>query len=513
MFNKRKEIISKLYDHIIEYSEFISDELARFNPDYYSKYYDAIKNFTADLVGDIPQVYEIIANIENSIDIVKYVINNDTINRRVRESRTQTSINKIELLKTKIKRLCDKLMVISAEEDDVIFNDLLNKIPKDKLTEYIYENTQGNPNRYKLWLLSLSSDLKGGQLDIISRHIDNIKDDALGSNKIKLTAPGVQGMIKRYRLYAISSYLNVNDLFNEFGLQYNDDHDDKTNILSQPCVVINKSSASCVEFDIRGLIDKQYITKRSLNVTDKEGLSEKKITKYDTAKMLTVHDSYSDKKIINTLGEQQVYVFETINGKQYRLLSCDGQPKVDINSIDGLVNDFRCLPEKYNLLHEENILTKCFDNKSKHIIKDFENITYKHTDIKHKILHRLTKRFNALSDDINSVSDFFTFIVDTTPIYDTLTSILTQQHTGSEYNLSYLVKFDRISFLLMDETKKRTKHIDNKIFDLSAKDKNIQLMNAYKNALADALDEMDKTGVWSNYEMSLKEYYIKKSVY
>ena len=175
-------------------------------------------------------------------------------------------------------------------------------------------------------------------------------------------------------------------------------------------------------------------------------------------------------------------------------------------------------------MHENDIINKCFDPKSHAILAAYEEEkqTALSSDIiKGQIIYEFTQTFeDKLSKKVPSTSGEFYHMVlgDNEEINDILLDRLIDTmgiHTkgSNEYTLTYLTKFDTIirQFIKELENSAKKHHVGHLIFkERSGADLKKYLMDIYKDIITNAVNELDRSKQWTEYDVSIKEFFIER---
>ena len=113
-------------------------------------------------------------------------------------------------------------------------------------------------------------------------------------------------------------------------------------------IVLYNITNNPIEYNVRGLIDMNYIIKHNLIIEQFAGITERVIKKYATAVKLE-RGTAIPAKSINVYNESAdvFYVFESINGIHYRALSLNRSMVISRKYIAPFLTGFSTLPLKY----------------------------------------------------------------------------------------------------------------------------------------------------------------------
>jgi len=356
----------------------------------------------------------------------------------------------------------------------------------------------------------------------ILRNIMEIKKDALlGSNRIPLLdTGGIQGMFVRYNLVPYEMSMPPQDLFKKYKIEYI--HGDKNNFPNlavaaklNVCAIF-KSGESPLEFNIRGLVDPEYIERHELKVSMSSGVTKKMIEKFNTYKKLKPPPGKKNnhKNIIAKYSDEADWlVLETINGAYWRRLSHMGALAIKASNISGLINGLTLRPHVYNDLQAQAILAKCFDSRSPLILSNYISSTANKLPsdvIKNGVHADLVKLYLAQPPGISKFITYFTSDKIAHAVENRLhrsfevaiidVNLLASRETVIENIIWEFTK--AIEILVRDKRDlvTRASKMDPKYLDQELREIHDLIING-------AIDMLDKTGKWNTPDLSLSEFY------
>ncbi len=410
----------------------------------------------------------------------------------------------------------EKYLDICVQDDDVIFDAVLDKVTLAEMIDFITSHTD-IVNKFTMTVLGrviqLSPPEKRRQFELL---VERQKDIVLGSTRIATKDPFTPA---RYNLVPATQFMSEDDLFKLFGGKKG-----KWAELASAgpgVIVIHRVTASPIEFNLSGMINNEYILSHDLRTTLLTGLTKKVIDRFNTAKMLPRGDPKASSTEIFPGRDKSWRVVETINNTSYRVLSCDKSIDTSEDKIIGLVNGITTRPHQYNMLHSEIILETCFDKKSTMYLADYEKekITLPSSEpIRRSLLEKMTDYFEPEAQKIKNLAQLKHASIDVDKIADILLEILTHS-TGihgkgtAEYLITYLVKFDNIIRVFIKELERQWSltNVPSRTFDENTKAGLAKILTEiFKTTTAAAIDELDRSKLWTEYDISLKEFFLDR---
>ena len=288
--------------------------------------------------------------------------------------------------------------------------------------------------------------------------------------------------------------------------------------INSMCVLlINKCTPNPIEFNINGLISTEYVEKYDLRARVGSCIDEKVLKRYNTVSELQPGVTAPSELQIWGQGDFAL-VFETINGKLFKLLSNDINkyvtPTYLLKPFIAGVNN-RLL--KYNLLHENEILSKYIDPKAGDTLASYQKTTAQFP-IENALRDAREKLNEAFAEKITSylpksLQEFKEFIDK-----DKITSILTgvflkylPAAQNPEYAITYIVRFEdgiRAFNKEIDTNMRHAKVTDLSFRERSPNDLRRFLIDSFGDIVRISMDQMQKTKKFDDIEISLKEFYM-----
>jgi hypothetical protein len=408
---------------------------------------------------------------------------------------------------------------LTAITDDIEIFSTFETMDVDTVFFFIIKN-ENVINKFTISLINTTIQrLDNARSDRLKNILEKQKDLILGSTRIISSDVGIQGQLIRYNLFPITKSQSLESIFNIIDQPYNTEKSADDNFASIDAIVIQKASKSPIEFDIRGLIDLEYITENNFKISPVSGLNKKVIEKYDTAKNIGVVANAAPQimKIYTTA--TSYYIFETINGSLYRLLSTTASNyKVPADKIIGLIKGILTRPTQYNKLHEDKIISRCFDSKYNLIMDSYisnKKIIESSSVIKDNIIVKMKEHFEKNVDKITSVKELKEINVD--DIKKIISRILTYRvplgKGAAEYSITHVVKLELIMNTFIRELERRwaSEKINDNIFtSIEKKDLMELLIKTFTSVVKSATDFLDRDNSWTEYDKSIKEYFLDK---
>ncbi len=204
-------------------------------------------------------------------------------------------------------------------------------------------------------------------------------------------------------------------------------------------VVITYSTGSGLEFDIRGLIDADYIAEHNLETVDGCGLNKKVIARFITTKALK---SPRQPWNIEVVGDGPYYVFESIAEGLFRLMRRATDAQASKISARSIIEGISPRAEEY---HREIGLTTPFDRAHRYIMLDIA------AREPYTPSGELYEFINRMQESVTTTNNFReTMIEEATRVF-----IQTFKHTtlaafGAESMVSYLLRVEPLIDILKE---------------------------------------------------------------
>jgi hypothetical protein len=427
----------------------------------------------------------------------------------------------------------EKYLEISVVDDEKIFEIVCNEIKiadnSDNVIAFIIKN-ENVINKFTIKLIGAIIKIVNGErkrrLELI---IEKQKDILLGSSRKDLSKwPGVQGKISRYGLIPITISMNISELFGTLKLEYEKELSNDENFTRAAkeigIIILNIATPNPIEFSLRGLIDIDFINAHDLKTNPASGLTKKILERFNTAKLLPKGSNSAPMvKYPAKIKSNKWYIFETLNGILYRQLGRNGRAIITSEDISGLLVGLSTRAQVYNLIQSNDIVAKCFDPKNQLVLssyKDDKKVVHSSEPIKASIINQLSTWFDKqITEHVpKSAQQVKSMAINSAIITEVLLDTLTHS-TGiygkgsSEYLVTYIAKFDSIIHKFIRELERRwgDEKISNMLFkERTGNDLHKYLMNMYTHIVKLSADEMDKSNVWTEYDISLKEYFLEQ---
>lgn len=282
-----------------------------------------------------------------------------------------------------LQQLVSKINKYSA---DIL--DAEHKIHESLIRLLIDENIKIEPQKIAATILSKYADKHISQITLIiirqiiskvdektyrALHalIEREKDRIFGAKRITIdeTYSSIQRVLTRAKLVPMSGFMEFADLVHK--LDISSASIEQLTVSKSACIIIwYKCDYTSIEYDLRGLIDREYIIENDLLLDQSVGINTKVLRKYAT--MRNAQDvTYG--RGIEVLGNKDLdnaYVLETFNGQTYRILS-QNPPKLEVPVKELLSINERAM--LYNEELERVILEKCFVGDVSRIMKNYKD--------------------------------------------------------------------------------------------------------------------------------------------
>ena len=509
----------------------------------------------------ISTLYENIKLMDDQIHVLLVMMANDTYTKMALYNMSATYTMSLRNERNNVLNAYERYQEVSIIDDIQIHNIVFDlaglKEDPDRALFFISEHINV-VNKFTIALVGMAIRLYNGEkrrkLELI---VENQKDIVFG------------GKIQRYdtivhhQLRSLTSSMTLSELLLLVKYKYNSIEQFGA---SHRVVFINNGSSSPIEFDMRGLIDANYVMANGLKTNPSNGLTKKVIERFNTAKLLsrgtqshtvTVYtgaDAITGAGAItganasiktnthahaNTHAQTHAqthahthahthantstgfYVVETLNGTLFRFLGNDFTVdySTPATTISGLLNGISMRPHEYHKLISEDILAKCFDVKAQLILNEYteDRKTIKSSEpIKNMIISSILTNFSKKLDKETTTNEIRS-LLDRTTIDKIFYSALPHK-TGihgkgsSEYLVTYNVKFDTLVYKFIKEIDRAWD--ENIVTERVVKEKDSQSLHIYiidavRFILKKAADVLDGDNLWVDYDTSLKEYFLE----
>jgi hypothetical protein len=535
-----------------KYIDGVKDIVSSVNPEFYKQCIEAHGQLSSlsvkitnnakqldSLLGDI-KILDILMGIYNdlfalssSMEVLISLIQNQNYIKLMLYNMSATYTTSFYHERNTMISNYEKYISVSVDEDSEIFKSIFESLKikdsPDRILLFVLDN-ENTVNKFTINLISeVIKYLKGEKRRRVELIVESQKDILLNVSRIKLSKySGVQSSLVRYGLAPITKSMSLEKLFETLDYEYKSDKSIEDNFTDftqeKKCglIVMTSSSMSPVEFNARGLIDHAYVNANDLKTNLQSGLTKKTLERFNTADVLERNKPVP--KPNEVYGKGPIWlVFQTINGSLYRCLGNGTESKISSDKICGLITGLSTRAHHYNKLQSNDIINKCFDSSASSILQDYESMKQSPPDpsvIKHSIIYELEKKFKESIEDspISSVADFKTRLIDIPLITEVLLDKLT--HTtgvagkgSTEYLVTYIARFEGTinRFIKELENKYTIMKLKPSIFKELTEDALVShIISVYLSIITATIDELDKSRVWTDYDISLKEFFLER---
>lgn len=450
---------------------------------------------SAATLGDYSAEYDKTARILAEMSNIKDVINDDNYYRRAAFVVSSSDNSRMTAARDKAAALIGAL---KAVDDSKVLAAAVKDVSNDEIHDFLVKS---NINGFTTKLLAYAiKAFKGPQRAAMIELVEKQKDIVLNAAKFTVDAKsGVEALTAR-TLIPLDQCKPVQDWAALAGA-------------GPSVVVINMSVGTPVQFNLRGLIDLEYITENGLKTSPFSGVTKKILERFNTAETLNGAPS--------TTPPVQVYkgADESLPPRIFQLLTAEFAREMTGTYAPGVSGR----PHAYNKIQETTIIANMMDPRAPTIAAEYEVAKATKFDsgvVRAAITERLVSNFKTVAAGAKTLDDLRDAAVDQDYISTTLIDILVMStglrgRKSPEHIITYLSKFDGIIRAFTKEVEKRwgTSGISRRIFVEYTADKLItHAAGVYTTILDAAMLELDKTGSWSEYDMSVKEYFLDKKL-
>ncbi len=478
-----------------------------------------------NILSSVFDLYKLVTALDEHLQLLTGVFENQTYAKMALHNMSSTYTTNIYAERNAAEVAHEKYKHASIRDDEEIFALVVSEAQCD-IIEFVIRNDTINKFTIKLidWAIANSTGEKRRRAELI---IEKQKDTVLGVERIKLAGAGVQSLISRYNLTAITRSMPLGELFTRLKLGYsaNDSLEDNCARLARAgpgFILVNKSTPSPIEFNLSGLIDLDYVVKNNMKTPAMSGLTKKIIERFNTANMLARGGPAEPTRVIPGTVPMW-YVLETINGVLWRQLGCAGQTIIPTNLVTGIVSGLTTRPHQYNDIQSDVIISRCFDPVAGMILDDYEKLKTEvgtSEPMRAAIVDKLTADFETkiAGSMPGSPQELLAMVVDQTAISGVHLGILTHT-TGArgqgsgEYFITYITKFDGIVRAFIKELNRRWESaaITARDFkELAREPLRALLVKTYRDVTRAAAAELDSSRTWTDYDITLKEYFLER---
>lgn len=529
VITKRKKPIEYILAVVSAYFKNVEKIIIGMNPDDHIKYANAIQYVENNLgykmeasrldPHGIYNLYEYFESVDENLQTVIGLMNQDEYMKIHLYHMSATYTIGLRGEKVNIKAQYDKFREISIHGDEKIF-EFCKGFDKEKLYEI---TTSKKANRFTIFMLNYlikyySNDrVKYRNLALI---VEQQKNDVLGTTRIELKYAGIQGQIVNYSLVPLTESMKMSEIFKLIGvdtvnIDTTNSPQDLSLLSSQDfgVILLNKSSQSPLEFNLRGLIDPKYINENGLKISPLSGLTKKMLKKYTTINELPITPIAPAAKVIVNPHMDKFIILETLNGDLWRILGTgetDDLSAITGDKIIGLIKGLTTRAINYNKYHEDKIVDVCYDRKYEMIANSFSTIRESSENVKKELLDILVEGFLKKIDSINESN--LAQVAQSLDVRGALKKVLHRESAFEEL-ITKLVKFELLHTTLIRAMERRWSEepIDMKIFhEYTVADRNKILHETMIRVTKRAVDDLDRDNSWSDYDSSIKLQFMRK---
>lgn len=404
----------------------------------------------------------------------------------------------------------------------VVRNDIIKNLDKANDTLYNYNN--------KLFDLAKSNEISTIMTFIFSQHNKTSLERALINYAVGIVSPEqkviLRNLINReisdllkitdinmrdydsaqlsMQRHLSSASMTINELFEKHGWLYDDSLSLEQNCEAQPvCIVLlQRGSKSPLEFNIRGLVDTDYIMQHNLNMPPTNRLSEQIIKRFTTIRELGVSKTMPDKPKIFNEGKSAAFVFESLNGILWR----------ETENYNPLT--LRSRAQSYNRHIEQKILNKCFNPQANLLIgmyMDRKTQPISAEMAKDGIISAMKEYFDTLVPAKPTHKQISALNVNNTELTKIMVNVVGNLYKipsrKREYIPTFVSKFEATYLRVWQTLEKALISLrvkERTFFEHSDKEIREKIIEELVRALKLALEEMDKNKEWSEIDESFK---------
>ncbi len=484
---------------VVEF-KYLEDARNKFNP---------VREQEISSIEQVAAVYDVIGDIETAMDKI-YRAAADL----AREDKSFRETAEI------IRNECSEYKKFSLDLDNDFFQDAI----KNKKPEVINEIADKlRLNKFHLFLVREFFTSAGKKAPLISERIEEIKNRLLHSERSDLMDekfdPSI-GLISRYGLIPVTEFMPLNRLFELISRPYDttvhqEDNIRALNVGLIGSIIIKRLTGNPIELNIRPLIDAEYVNSRGLLSQPGAGLNEKIIERFNTARNInrlnTIKPPYTFQKNIS-MAAQKVYIFETLNNREFRLLAHDFYTRdylVDRALIRGIEKGLSTRARQYNAAQLDSDF---MDPAATYIISTVKEL----------------KSTISIDSIVARISTELISILETSPIGDDVATKLKQiirDHAAAvvekvlgeifslpKYFEARMTAVSKIDDIISLFTELASRHISKKRLPAGANAIEMKRAAAdvFREAISSALREIDKRHLISELDFSTKELFMKQ---
>lgn len=479
-------------------------------------YADAVRASTETTLSNI---YDRIAEIDAALGRLSTMFSNAQWSRAATYNKSSTYTVDIHRLRSDAATAHEQYL---DADDDAIFTGARALIGEPPIA-FVLEN-ENTINKFTIWLFGWALSTARGQARTrIELIVERCKDNILGSAMVP--APGVLT-----RLLPATESMDAAKLWKLLG------RDDAS---APGLIVINNATGSPMEFSLAGMIDAEFIERNNFKTAPTSGLTNQVLKRFVTVRRLesSAPDGSSDADK-SSVGKSSVgkssplipppgrhgaapyHVIETIDGHHWRVLTSTGADALTPTD-DSDVDRASTRPWRYTDL--QSITSACFDERTVHILRDYAAMTPPSTEIlRARIVERLVRGFEErLRDYVGSTRTtdrattlnprvFRSIAIDIDDITSVLLDTLSEYagDASPEAICTYAAKTDTVIRSLTAEINRAldAREPPARFYSETAPTElTASIIAAYRGALARAVDELERSHTWNEYNATLKD--------
>ena len=282
-------------------------------------------------------------------------------------------------------------------------------------------------------------------------------------------------------------------------------------------IFINKSSQSPIEFNLRGLIDNEYILSNNLNTRPGVGLNKQVLLRYNTSKNIGKSDIKPAPIEIIQPDSKYFKVYDTINGTAWRQLSHNGIEKIHRSLLSNILEGISTRASDYNKLLEPSILMSWYNAEARSILDAHkkQRPTVSSDAIRDSIVAQLGSWFRDELTSKQPKTERDVKLIKCDNVSSVILNVLTSDASvrkSAEFTLTYLYKYDEVLTKFTKELKYKW-NLATVPGALFIEYDNVQTYDMiaaiFKRIVREIVDMMDKSKMWTSSIDSLKQYYLE----
>lgn len=466
---------------------------------------------TAGSIESVIDVYEKFAKLRQLCGSVMQIFENTSYFQMALYRVSTVVANSVYSKRAAVQAAFADMNTKTIELDEAAFNEAIAGASQESFAEIALRTDK--VNNFTIWLTRKAITGAVGerrrQLELI---IENHKDKVLGSKRLDLGKyAGIQGTIMRYRLVPLEPSRPAADVLGELGINAWDD-------ATVGIVLIDSRTPSPVEFDIRGLIDAEYVEREGLKNNPISGLNKKTIKRFATTNQLDRSTEPAAPLRVYNKESATFHVFETINGTLWRRLGFMGAPgPVAAANIRGLLRGLNSRPADYNSIQQEQILLRYTDPAARGLINSYLNSKFAVNtpgEIMNKVSQAHAAYFDTAVSRLTNARDFKEAITDQRKMMNAVIGALPPASTSAkglilgDLNIAALAKADTATKRIIRELDRNfnARLLPDEVFKLPNRDDVI--LSVYKALMERTMTELTAGGAWDEFIRPIAEYFM-----